>query len=83
MVYGVCEMVYCFDLQVINVASDGDATLLEVQEIASTVSVAVDSEANIIFGSSIDPELNGKIRVTLIVTGLIPSHSFRFSFSLF
>lgn len=54
----------------INVASDGDATLLEVQEIASTVSSAVDAEANIIFGSSIDPELHGKIRVTLIVTGM-------------
>jgi len=54
----------------INVASDGDATLLEVQEIASTVSSAVDTEANIIFGSSIDPELHGKIRVTLIVTGM-------------
>jgi cell division GTPase FtsZ len=43
---------------------------MEVQEIASTVSVAVDAEANIIFGSSIDPELHGKIRVTLIVTGM-------------
>ncbi len=57
-------------LRVINVASDGDATLLEVQEIASTVSSAVDAEANIIFGSSIDPDLRGKIRVTLIVTGI-------------
>lgn len=54
----------------INVASAGDSTLFEVDEIVNTVSEAVDSEANIIFGSSIDPELQGKIRVTLIVTGM-------------
>jgi cell division protein FtsZ len=54
----------------INVASSGDCTLFEVDEIVNAVSEAVDAEANIIFGSSIDPELQGKIRVTLIVTGM-------------
>lgn len=41
----------------INVASAGDSTLFEVDEIVNTVSEAVDAEANIIFGSSIDPEV--------------------------
>jgi cell division protein FtsZ len=54
----------------INVASAGDSTLYEVDEIVNTVSEAVDADANIIFGSSVDPDLQGKLRVTLIVTGM-------------
>ncbi|EGG13934.1 mitochondrial cell division protein [Cavenderia fasciculata] len=53
----------------INV-SGSDATLQEVDQIVNIVSSKVDPAANIIFGSTLDSEANGRIRVTLIVTGI-------------
>jgi cell division GTPase FtsZ len=36
------------------------------------ISRAVDSEAQIIFGASIDPTLHGKVRVTVLAAGFGP-----------
>jgi cell division protein FtsZ len=54
----------------INVVGGPDLTLSEVDEIASVVREAVDSEANIIFGSTLDEKYNGKVRVSVIITGM-------------
>ncbi|KAM9982170.1 hypothetical protein ACTFIY_004497 [Dictyostelium cf. discoideum] len=53
----------------LNIAGS-DLKLQEVDHIVSLVSSKVDPSANIIFGSTFDQQLEGKIRVTLIVTGM-------------
>ncbi|KAF2069771.1 hypothetical protein CYY_008910 [Polysphondylium violaceum] len=50
--------------------SGSDLKLHEVDQIVSLVSSKVDPSANIIFGSTFDQELDGKVKVTLIVTGM-------------
>src|SRR5271167_452812 len=45
-------------------------TLLEVDEAANAISDQVDPEANIIFGAAFDPSLEGKIRVSVVATGM-------------
>jgi cell division protein FtsZ len=45
-------------------------TLLEVDEAANAISAEVDPEANIIFGAAFDPSLDGKIRVSVVATGM-------------
>jgi len=56
----------------INIAGGQDLETHEVGEIAQIVHDSVDPEANIIFGSTEDPTMQGKIKVSLIVTGLQP-----------
>jgi cell division protein FtsZ len=43
---------------------------LEVDEAANAISAEVDPEANIIFGAAFDPSLDGKIRVSVVATGM-------------
>jgi cell division protein FtsZ len=43
-----------------------ELSLLEVSEAARVVADAADPEANIIFGATIDPELEGKVWVTVV-----------------
>jgi cell division protein FtsZ len=47
-----------------------DMTLLEVDEAANAIAGEVDSDANIIFGAAFDPALDGKIRVSVVATGM-------------
>jgi len=44
-------------------------TLFEVHEAASIIQEAADEEANIIFGTVIDPRMHDEIKVTVIATG--------------
>lgn len=54
----------------VNITGGSDLTLFEVDRAAQHVSAAIDDEdANIIFGSSFDPELEGAIRVSVVATG--------------
>jgi cell division protein FtsZ len=53
----------------INVTGGPDMTLFEVHEAASIIQEAADEEANIIFGTVIDPSLTDEIKVTVIATG--------------
>jgi cell division protein FtsZ len=55
----------------INITGGDDMTLYDVNDATQTIYDAVgeDVETNIIFGAVTDPELNGKIRVTVIATG--------------
>lgn len=54
----------------INITGGNDITLFEIDEAASRIKEEVDDEANIIFGSSFDETLNGKIRVSIVATGI-------------
>jgi cell division protein FtsZ len=54
----------------INITGGYDMTLFEVDEAANRIRKEVDEEANIIFGSSIDEEMNGRIRVSVVATGI-------------
>jgi len=52
-----------------NITGGRDLTLHEVNEAASVVVGAAGEEANVIFGSVIDPNLDGEIVITVIATG--------------
>ena len=54
----------------INITGGDDITLMEIDEAASIIKEEVDDNANIIFGSSYDENLAGKIRVSIVVTGI-------------
>jgi cell division protein FtsZ len=54
----------------INITGGLDMTLYEVDEAANRIRKEVDEEANIIFGSSIDESMNGRIRVSVVATGI-------------
>ncbi len=54
----------------VNVTGGLDMTLLEVDEAANAISSEVDQDANIIFGAAFDPALEGKIRVSVVATGM-------------
>ena len=54
----------------VNITGGLDMTLLEVDEAANAISEQVDPDANIIFGAAFDPSLDGKIRVSVVATGM-------------
>ena len=54
----------------INITGGSDITLFEIDEAASRIKEEVDEDANIIFGSSFDDSLAGKIRVSIVATGI-------------
>ncbi len=54
----------------INITGGSDITLFEIDEAASRIKEEVDEDANIIFGSSFDETLEGKIRVSIVATGI-------------
>ena len=54
----------------INISGGPDLTLYEVDEAANRVRDEVDPAASIIFGSTFDPDLEGKIRVSVFATGI-------------
>ena len=54
----------------INITGGNDITLMEIAEAADIIKDEVDDDANIIFGSSYDNSLEGKIRVSIVVTGI-------------
>ncbi|MEY3841798.1 MAG: hypothetical protein RLZZ542_908 [Pseudomonadota bacterium] len=54
----------------VNITGGMDMTLLEVDEAANAIAGEVDADANIIFGAAFDPALEGKIRVSVVATGM-------------
>jgi cell division protein FtsZ len=54
----------------INITGGEDMTLFEVDEAANRIRREVDDEANIIFGSAIDETLEGRVRVSVVATGI-------------
>jgi len=54
----------------INITGGDDMTLFEVDQAANRIREEVAEDANIIFGSAIDDNLNGRIRVSVVATGI-------------
>ncbi len=61
----------------INITGGSDITLFEIDEAANRIKEEVDEDANIIFGSSFDDNLAGKIRVSIVATGIADGKSVR------
>jgi cell division protein FtsZ len=57
---------------IINVTGGHDLSLAEVCEASSIIQEAADEDANIIFGAVVDPNLKGKVKITVIATGFGP-----------
>ncbi len=55
---------------IISIIGGDDMKLLEVDEAANHIRDLVDPEANIIWGSAFNPDLQGKIRVSVVATGI-------------
>ncbi len=53
----------------INVTGGEDMSIMDINEAANLIMESADSEANIIFGAGIDPELKDEVRITVIATG--------------
>jgi cell division protein FtsZ len=58
----------------INITGGSDMSLHEISEAAQIVQEAADPEANIIFGTVIDRQLEHKVKVTVIATGFMTEH---------
>ena len=54
---------------IVNVTGGQDLSMIEVSEAASIIHAAAHEEANIIFGAVVDPEMQGRVKVTVIATG--------------
>jgi len=54
----------------INITGGSDITLFEVDEAANRIRDEVESDAHIIFGSCFSEEMEGKIRVSVVATGI-------------
>jgi cell division protein FtsZ len=55
---------------IISIIGGEDMKLLEIDEAANHIRELVDPEANIIWGSAFNPDLEGKIRVSVVATGI-------------
>lgn len=54
----------------INITGGPDLTLFEVDEAANRIREEVDPEANIIVGSTLDANMEGRMRVSVVATGI-------------
>src|SRR6185312_12008831 len=57
-----------------NVIGGNDLAMHEINSAAETITNAADPEANIIFGATINPELEGEVIVTVVATGFDASY---------
>lgn len=55
---------------IINVTGGYDMTLFEADEACNRIRDEVDADANIIFGATFDQSLEGKMRVSIVATGI-------------
>jgi cell division protein FtsZ len=54
----------------INITGGHDLTLFELDEAANRIREEVDQDANIIVGSTLDDSMEGKMRVSVVATGI-------------
>lgn len=71
---------------IVSITGGEDMRLMEVDEAANHIRELVDPDANIIWGSAFNPDLEGKIRVSVVATGIeseaasaAPARPFSFS----
>lgn len=58
----------------LNIAGNADFSLFEAQDAADIVSSAAQSDVNLIFGTSINEDLEDEVIVTVIATGIDPEN---------
>ena len=61
----------------INVTGGYDMTLFELDEAANIIREMVDPEANIIVGSTLDTSMEGRLRVSVVATGIDASSALK------
>jgi cell division protein FtsZ len=54
----------------ISISGGEDMRLMEIDEAANHIRALVDPEADIIWGSAFNPELEGRLRVSVVATGI-------------
>lgn len=57
-----------------NVIGGNDLSMHEINTAAETITAAADPDANIIFGATISPEVEGEIIITVVATGFDASY---------
>lgn len=57
-----------------NVIGGNDLSMHEINAAAEAITTAADPDANIIFGATINPELDGEIIITVVATGFDESY---------
>ncbi len=57
-----------------NVIGGNDMSMHEINTAAETITAAADPSANIIFGATINPELEGEVIITVVATGFDVSY---------
>src|SRR5579859_232163 len=57
-----------------NVIGGNDLSMHEINSAAETITNAADPEANIIFGATINPDLDGEVIITVVATGFDASY---------
>lgn len=57
-----------------NVIGGDDLSMHEINTAAETITNAADPDANIIFGATISPELDGEVIITVVATGFDASY---------
>lgn len=57
-----------------NVIGGNDLSMHEINSAAEAITAAADPDANIIFGATISPELDGEIIITVVATGFDASY---------
>jgi cell division protein FtsZ len=60
---------------IFNITGGPDMAMYEVNEAAEMIARAVDGDAQIIFGASVDPSLTGRVRVTVLAAGFGPART--------
>ena len=63
----------------LNITGGPDLTMAEIEESAKTITQYAAPDANIIFGTSIEEDLKGSIKITLIATGFSLDQSSAFT----
>ena len=53
----------------INVTCNSNCSIVDINDAVEMITAAADSEANIIFGASIDDALEDEVHITVIATG--------------
>lgn len=57
-----------------NVIGGNDMSMHEINTAAETITAAADPDANIIFGATINPDLEGEVIITVVATGFDASY---------
>lgn len=57
-----------------NVIGGNDLSMHEINAAAETITTAADPDANIIFGATINPQLEGEVIITVVATGFDASY---------